>query len=113
MSTTAKEAAEEVERIIAASSLPAELVLFHSVMAILIVYLARLRVDKGVVGFSDLDELLVGGVIVWVLVWVVLLRKSTISFLDLAIVGVFVESEELNQRLVHDDCLEVSDSLTL
>lgn len=57
----AEEAAEQVEGVMVAAAL---LLLLQALVAVLVVDLARVSVDQGLVGFGDLDESLVGGVIV-------------------------------------------------
>lgn len=62
MSSSAKEAGEQVERVLLLTP-TSLLVLLYSFMAILVVDFARFRLDKCLIGFSDFNEFLVGRVI--------------------------------------------------
>lgn len=62
VTASAEEPAEEVKRIVvtAAASL---LSLLQTLVAILVVDLAGLRIDEGFVGFGDFDKLVLGGIV--------------------------------------------------
>lgn len=62
VTTTAEEPAEKVKWVVMAAA-AALLSLLQTLVAILIVDLAGLGVDKGFVGFGDLDKLVFGSVI--------------------------------------------------
>lgn len=59
VAVAAEEAAEEVEGVVAASASASLTVLLDTVVAPLVVYLACLFVAQDIVGFRDLDELVV------------------------------------------------------
>ena len=80
-----EEAREEVERVVMLGAAAAVLVALESLVAVLVVYAARLRVDEGFVGFADLDELVLGCGIVGVLIWVVLFGELAVGRLDLLV----------------------------
>lgn len=62
MAGTAEEAREQVEGVVRAGA-AALLMLLDAFVAVLVVDLAGLGFGKGVVGFGDGDEFLVGGVV--------------------------------------------------
>jgi len=73
VATTAEEAREEVEGVLATTaSASALFVALDAFVAVLVVDATELRVAEGFVGFGDLDEFVLGGAVVGVLVRVVL-----------------------------------------
>lgn len=78
----------------ASASATVLLVLLQALVPILVVDLAEIGVRQRLVGISDLDELVVGGVVVGVFVRVILFGEGAIGALDFALRGGFVEAEE-------------------
>lgn len=93
MAVAAKEAAEEVEGVAAAASLL--LAVLETLVAVAVVDRAGLWVGEGFVGFGDLDEFLLGGVIAGVFVGVEFLGELAVGRLELLVCGGFVDSEDL------------------
>lgn len=82
------------------AALASLLALLHPLVPILIIHATDLGVDEDIVGFGDIDEFLVRGLVAGVLVRVVLFGQRSVGLFDLPVVGVFVEAEELcNNRL--------------
>jgi hypothetical protein len=59
----AKEAAEQIERVVVSAATSAIAMRLYSIVAVSIVDLSQLGIAQDFVGFRDLDELIVGSVI--------------------------------------------------
>jgi hypothetical protein len=90
----AEEAAEQVEGVVLPEA-AALLLLLDALVAVLVVDAAQFRVRQGFVGFGDGDELVLGGWVARVLVWVVLLGKLLVGGFYLLLGCVFVDAEKL------------------
>ena len=75
------------------------LVALDALVAVLIVDAAQLRVDEGLVGGRDLDELLLRGGVVRVLVRVILLREPPVGGFYGPVVCFAVDPQELARVL--------------
>lgn len=93
-SSTSEEAREEIKGVLLGSS-AALLVSLDTLVAVLVVDLADLGVDERFVGVCYLDEFLLGGLVAWVLVWVVLFAEGSVGLFDLTVRGISIQSEEL------------------
>lgn len=71
------------------------LVFLHAFMAVLVVNTSQIWLRQCVVSVCDLDKLLCSLIIARVLVWMVFLGQSAVSFLKVAFVGRLGYSQEL------------------
>lgn len=96
MAVAAEEAAEKVEGVAAAAA-ALLLAVLETLVAVAVVDGAGLGVGEGFVGFGDLDEFLLGGVVAGIFVGVEFLRELAVGGLELLVGGGFVDSEDLGE----------------
>ena len=98
VAAAAEELREEVEGVVRAVRGAARVaVALDALVAVAVVDAAEIRVDKGLVGGRDLDELVLGRWVVGVLVRVVLLGKAAVCGLYGAVICLAVDAEDLER----------------
>ena len=97
VTVAAEESAEEVEGVAAAAALL--LAVLETLVAVAVVDGAGLGVGEGFVGFGDLDEFLLGGVVAGVFVRVEFLGELAVGRLELLVCGGFVDTEDLGEPI--------------